>query len=126
MKNPKLAAEIAKQLREFHQVEVPGSKEPQLWIDMMKFFEKGLILIVHFLCSSLVYIYYFTACVFSYDRVLSFDTASTIKFDDIEKQRLYESISFKEINNEITELKVASQFIDYLFAIIITFSWSVY
>ncbi|RVX11182.1 putative ethanolamine kinase [Vitis vinifera] len=41
MKMPKLAAEIAKQLRKFHQVEIPGSKEPQLWIDIFKFFEKA-------------------------------------------------------------------------------------
>ena len=45
MRKPKLAAEIAKQLRRFHQVEIPGSKEPQLWNDMMKFFEKGFLLI---------------------------------------------------------------------------------
>lgn len=71
MKKPKLAAEIAKQLREFHQVEIPGSKEPQLWNDMFKFFEK----------------------------------ASALEFDDGEKQRIYEIISFKEIKNEIIELK---------------------
>lgn len=41
MKNPKLAAEIAKQLRKFHQVEIPGSKEPQVWNDVLKFFKKG-------------------------------------------------------------------------------------
>lgn len=41
MRVPKLSAEIAKQLRRFHQVEVPGSKEPQLWNDMFKFFEKA-------------------------------------------------------------------------------------
>ena len=122
MKNPKLAAEIAKQLREFHQVEIPGSKEPQLWNDMLKFFDKGLVLIEHLLHSSLIYIYIiFISCEFSYDHVLSFDTASTLEFDDIEKQRLYKTISFKEIHNEITELKVAPQFIDYLFATIFIF-----
>lgn len=42
MKLPKLAAEIAKQLCKFHQVEIPGSKEPQLWTDIFKFFDKGL------------------------------------------------------------------------------------
>lgn len=36
-----LAAEIAKQLRKFHEVEIPGSKKPQLWNDISKFFEKG-------------------------------------------------------------------------------------
>ncbi|XP_057967204.1 probable ethanolamine kinase [Malania oleifera] len=41
MRRPKLAAEIAKQLHKFHQVEVPGSKEPQLWNDVFKFFEKA-------------------------------------------------------------------------------------
>uniref|UniRef100_A0A0V0HI53 ethanolamine kinase n=1 Tax=Solanum chacoense TaxID=4108 RepID=A0A0V0HI53_SOLCH len=44
MKNPKLAAEIAKQLRKFHQVEIPGSKEPQVWNDVLKFFKKASIL----------------------------------------------------------------------------------
>ena len=62
MKNPKLAAEIAKQLREFHQVEIPGSKEPQLWNDMLKFFDKGLVLIEHLLHSSLIYIYIIFIC----------------------------------------------------------------
>lgn len=41
MREPKLAAEIAKQLHKFHQVEVPGSKEPQLWNDTFKFFKQG-------------------------------------------------------------------------------------
>ncbi|PON78400.1 Protein kinase-like domain containing protein [Parasponia andersonii] len=72
MKRPKLAAEIAKQLRRFHQVEIPGSKEPQLWNDMFKFFEK----------------------------------ASSLEFDDSEKQRIYNTISFKEIHSEIIELKL--------------------
>lgn len=71
MKKPKLAAEIAKQLQRFHQVEIPGSKEPQLWNDMFKFFDK----------------------------------ASSLKFDDSGKQRIYETISFKEVHNEIIELK---------------------
>ncbi|KAK9208318.1 hypothetical protein WN944_000672 [Citrus x changshan-huyou] len=71
MRNPKLAAEIAKQLHRFHQVEIPGSKEPQLWNDVSKFFEK----------------------------------ASSLKFDEIEKQSMYETISFKEVQKEIVELK---------------------
>lgn len=71
MRSPKLAAEIAKQLHRFHQVEIPGSKEPQLWNDVSKFFEK----------------------------------ASSLKFDDIEKQSMYETISFKEVQKEIVELK---------------------
>lgn len=41
MRKPKLAAEIAKQLNSFHQVDVPGSKEPQLWNDIFKFFKKA-------------------------------------------------------------------------------------
>lgn len=41
MRKPDLAAEIAKQLHKFHQVEVPGSKEPQLWNDIFKFFKQG-------------------------------------------------------------------------------------
>ena len=45
MRKPKLAAEIAKQLHKFHQVEIPGSKEPQLWNDAFKFFQKGYFVI---------------------------------------------------------------------------------
>eukprot|EP01018_Ginkgo_biloba_P023805 Gb_22577 [translate_table: standard] len=41
MSKPKLAAEIAKQLRKFHQTEIPGSKEPQLWPDIFKFLDKA-------------------------------------------------------------------------------------
>ncbi|KAJ8436847.1 hypothetical protein Cgig2_026171 [Carnegiea gigantea] len=72
MREPKLAAEIAKQLRKFHEVEIPGSREPQLWIDVSKFFEK----------------------------------ASKLTFDDDQKRKKYESISFKEIQSEINELKI--------------------
>ncbi|KAM0974501.1 hypothetical protein FF1_017700 [Malus domestica] len=71
MRNPKLAADIAKELRRFHQVEIPGSKEPQLWIDMFKFFEK----------------------------------ASALEFDDNEKQKVYKTISFSEVHNEMIALK---------------------
>lgn len=39
MREPKLAAEIAKQLNSFHQVNIPGSKEPQLWNDISKFYK---------------------------------------------------------------------------------------
>ncbi|KAK7857440.1 putative ethanolamine kinase [Quercus suber] len=48
-----------------------GSKEPQLWNDISKFFEK----------------------------------ASVLEFDDSEKQRMFKMISFKEIHDEIVELK---------------------
>lgn len=55
MRKPKLAAEIAKELRKFHEVEVPISKEPQLWIDMFNFYEKGFHLIEDWL--PLLYVY---------------------------------------------------------------------
>ncbi|XP_021895175.1 probable ethanolamine kinase [Carica papaya] len=71
MRKPKLSAEIAKQLSSFHQVEIPGSKEPQLWHDIFKFFEK----------------------------------ASTLQFDDIDKQRMYETISFDEVHKAVVELR---------------------
>ncbi|EPS66866.1 hypothetical protein M569_07911, partial [Genlisea aurea] len=71
MRSPKLAAQIAKHLRRFHSVQVPGSKEPQLWNDISKFFGR----------------------------------ASTLKFDDAEKQKTLESISFTEIDQEIDQLK---------------------
>lgn len=74
IREAKLGAEIAKQLRKFHEVEIPGSREPQLWIDVSKFFEK----------------------------------ASKLTFDDDQKQKKYESISFKEIQSEINELKTVA------------------
>ncbi|KAL6965659.1 ethanolamine kinase [Sarracenia purpurea var. burkii] len=78
MRKPNLTAEIAKQLRRFHQVEIPGSKEPQLWNDIFKFFQK----------------------------------ASTLSFDDREKQRKYETISFDEVHAEIVELKELTDCLD--------------
>ncbi|XP_059431862.1 probable ethanolamine kinase [Corylus avellana] len=71
MRKPKLAAEIAKQLHKFHEVEIPGSKEPQLWNDISRFFEK----------------------------------ASVLEFDDSEKKRMYNMVSFKEVHDEIFKLK---------------------
>lgn len=57
MKMPKLAAEVAKQLNKFHQVEIPGSKEPQLWIDISKFFEKGSFLINRLASLIIAYVF---------------------------------------------------------------------
>ncbi|KAH7848803.1 hypothetical protein Vadar_008242 [Vaccinium darrowii] len=78
MRRPKLAAEIAKQLSIFHQVEIPGSKEPQLWNDIFKFFQK----------------------------------ASALMFDDGEKQRKFETISFEEVHTEVIELKELTGHLD--------------
>lgn len=44
MSDPKISAEIASQLRRFHQVEVLGSKESQLWNDISKFLEEAEVL----------------------------------------------------------------------------------
>jgi hypothetical protein len=52
MSKPKLAAEIARQLRKFHEMEIPGSKDPQLWTDIFKFLDKGLNLL-----SAMIYAY---------------------------------------------------------------------
>ncbi|KAK1282636.1 hypothetical protein QJS10_CPB22g01152 [Acorus calamus] len=41
MSKPKLATKIARQLHKFHEVDVPGSREPQLWSDMFKFLERA-------------------------------------------------------------------------------------
>ncbi|XXG55881.1 hypothetical protein AAC387_Pa03g3440 [Persea americana] len=41
MSKPKLVAEIARQLRKFHEVVIPGSKEPQLWNDVLNFLDKA-------------------------------------------------------------------------------------
>lgn len=45
MSKPKLAAEIARELRKFHEMEIPGSKDPQLWSDIFKFLDKASSLI---------------------------------------------------------------------------------
>ncbi|ESQ50179.1 hypothetical protein EUTSA_v10002015mg [Eutrema salsugineum] len=71
MRQPKIAAEIAKELGKFHKVEIPGSKEPQLWVDIVKFFEK----------------------------------ASTLRFEEPDRQKLFETISFEELHKEIIELR---------------------
>ncbi|XP_021310093.1 probable ethanolamine kinase isoform X2 [Sorghum bicolor] len=71
MRDPKIAAEIAKELHKFHQVDIPGSKQPQLWNDIFKFLKK----------------------------------AAALKFEDNEQQKRYEKISFREIQDEVQELK---------------------
>ncbi|OEL31618.1 putative ethanolamine kinase [Dichanthelium oligosanthes] len=71
MREPRIAAEIAKELHRFHLVDIPGSKEPQLWSDIFKFLKK----------------------------------ASALKFEDSEKRMGYETISFREIRDEVKELK---------------------
>ncbi|KAJ0238988.1 ethanolamine kinase [Hirschfeldia incana] len=71
MRQPKIAAEIAKELGKFHKVNIPGPKEPQLWVDILKFFEK----------------------------------ASTLAFEEPDRQKLFETISFEELHKEIIELR---------------------
>ncbi|CAN7011831.1 hypothetical protein Bca4012_030395 [Brassica carinata] len=71
MRQPKIAAEIAKELGKFHKVNIPGPKEPQLWVDILKFFEK----------------------------------ASTLAFEEPDRQKLFETISFDELYKEIIELR---------------------
>ncbi|KAL0721727.1 hypothetical protein Bca4012_036326 [Brassica carinata] len=71
MRQPKIAAEIAKELGKFHKVNIPGPKEPQLWVDILKFFEK----------------------------------ASTLSFEEPDRQKLFETISFEELYKEIIELR---------------------
>ncbi|CAL0320078.1 unnamed protein product [Lupinus luteus] len=71
IRDPKLAAKVAKELRRFHHVDIPGSKEPQLWNDIWKFFEK----------------------------------ASVLEFEESKMHKTYETISFREVHDEIVELK---------------------
>lgn len=60
MVKPELAAEIAKELHKFHQVDIPGSKEPQLWNDIFKFYEKGRY---HWTCTCLLkFLLFFWDC----------------------------------------------------------------
>lgn len=129
MRKPKLAAEIAKQLHKFHQVEIPGPKEPQLWNEIFKFFRKGTFSLILFDVaeSNLVFpslnildialqispwnknafvVYMLLLSIWSYACVSTIFAASTLQFDDCEKQRKYETVSFEEVHNEITKLKV--------------------
>lgn len=100
MRDPKLTAEIAKQLNKFHQVQIPGSKEPQLWIDMLKFFEKGFSLLLY---EWFVHAFFY----FPFELVVVFHfLASALSFDDDEKDKKYRTISFEEVHNEIDKLKV--------------------
>ncbi|KAG2398966.1 ethanolamine kinase [Vigna angularis] len=55
MREPKLTAKIAKQLKRFHYVEIPGSKEPQLWNDVWKFFEKDKLYFIDYEYASYNY-----------------------------------------------------------------------
>ncbi|CAI0629182.1 unnamed protein product [Linum tenue] len=52
---PKLAVEIAKELRRFHAVEIPRSKEPQLWNEIFKFFETEKLYLIDFVYESYNY-----------------------------------------------------------------------
>lgn len=56
MRKPKLAAEIAKQLCKFHAVEIPGSKEPQLWNDLFKFYDNGVLFLTCLALSCVSYL----------------------------------------------------------------------
>lgn len=152
MSLPKLAAHIAKELRRLHDTEVPGSREPQLWVDIAKFVEEGLSSLMEILnpsCSIyfsflkvsdlFVFKHLWTLIVVTQTRMLcvckcrdrlfraqkgcleplSFQivassdvvsdclvAASTVSFDDHQKQKMYESISFIELRQEIDALKV--------------------
>ena len=57
----------------------------------------------------------FSACCY-YDSILAKTkmvvAAETLKFDDTEKQKMYETISFKEIREEVNGLKVQFLVID--------------
>ncbi|XP_078432353.1 protein kinase superfamily protein isoform X2 [Wolffia australiana] len=44
MSKPHLVAKIARELHRFHQVAIPGSREPQLWNDITKFLDKAVFL----------------------------------------------------------------------------------
>lgn len=42
MAKPELAVLIAAEVRRLHDLEIPGPKDPQLWVDIHKFIEKGV------------------------------------------------------------------------------------
>ncbi|KAG8050109.1 hypothetical protein GUJ93_ZPchr0009g520 [Zizania palustris] len=105
MKEPRIAAEIAKELHRFHQVDIPGSKEPQLWDDISKFLKKGSIQIFDETFQFVTQLSAFMSSTFIliYCQILL--TASVLEFEDNEKQKRYETISFREIRDEVKELK---------------------
>lgn len=136
MSKPQLVAKIARELRKFHQVDIPGSKEPQLWNDIFKFLDKGCPLISTglFWCRLMKLQNLWPFCVFLINFVLlasvvkwwslsiSLDAAISLKFSDDSKQEKYETISFEEIHSEITKLKVPpSSQVLFLNAVIIWF-----
>eukprot|EP00249_Psilotum_nudum_P019045 c27071_g1_i1 orf=658-1773(-) len=45
IRQPDFAARIAREVRRLHELEVPGSKDPQLWLDIFKFLDKASALI---------------------------------------------------------------------------------
>jgi ethanolamine kinase len=110
MREPGIAAEIAKQLRRFHQLDIPGSKEPQLWNDVFKFLKKGngpnFILDVDFGSSCFHFIHILRMALHNIVCFKILIAASVLKFEDNEKQKRYETISFREIQDEVKELKV--------------------
>jgi ethanolamine kinase len=72
MPKTELVPLIAAEVRRLHELDIPGSKQPQLWHDIYKFI----------------------------------DRASGLTFDDSEKQKQYETISFSSIRSEVEEIKV--------------------
>ena len=115
MRDPKIAAEIAKELRKFHQVDIPGSKKPQLWNYLFKFLKKGrwLMLLVWDCCfyvNGISNMTPFLAQVSNINNIFvcyqMHLAAAALKFEDNEQQKTYEKISFREIQDEVQELKV--------------------
>ncbi|KAH7302350.1 hypothetical protein KP509_23G068800 [Ceratopteris richardii] len=78
MTAPHLASLIAKELRRLHNLDMPGAKDAQLWIDISRLLEK----------------------------------ASNLSFDDHLKQQSYETISFKQLREEVRSLKEASHLLN--------------
>ena len=93
MCNPRLAALIAKELRRLHEMDVPGSKDAQLWSDLSKLLDKGRL-------CNVGRLYWFI----SIDD--TFCAALGLSFDDKTKQKLYASISIEKLKEEIEALKV--------------------
>ena len=121
MREPRIAAEIAKQLHKFHQLDIPGSKEPQLWNDVFKFLKKGTLLTCfrHFILGLAAlfhqHLYLLKKRRQIHIRRMTLHNivcreiliaASVLKFEDAEMQKRYETISFREIKDEVKELKV--------------------
>ena len=125
MGKPELAKLTAVEVRRLHELEIPGSQEPLLWQDIYKFIDKGILLGSSFLQGmGKRQLCVFVVCVcftgqtldmlwsvskfsqLSIHHIYLVYAASSVTFEDSEKQKIYETISFDSLRAEVEELRV--------------------